>query len=262
MLSNRSIIVIATTLVMCTGGLFLWALWPAPARENPRVQAPLRERFEQRKVDPLLHPQRPSRPPVPGRDHPQPASEARAPDNLEAAKIKAFAEAIEAGYARPGEVAFRAMIDTFVEYNHAFAEARAREEGLTIDEIRELTYFGFVALETQRWPDVEELVGEPLSEAQRADAEALLHASNREFKAEIRELVDAGAREEERMELILATQERYLSEYYELTGMNEALLDELLAGDPSRTLAPVDTPPPESFEPAEPPPPIEPRPSR
>src|SRR5690606_24100882 len=105
---------------------------PEPAQDNARVEAPVREKSE------LLHPQRPTEPPVAGRDRSRPAAEPKAPDDLKEIKDKAYAEAVEAGFARPGEVAFRAMIDAFIEYNQAFAEAQAREEGLTVDEVREL----------------------------------------------------------------------------------------------------------------------------
>lgn len=246
------------TLVLGAAAL-LWSMWPDPPEseeELARFEPVVRERSE------LLHPTRPSAPPVPGQDRPSPAPEPVSPEGLAEIRGNAYTQAVAEGNDRPGEAAFRTMIDAFMVHNQAFAEARAREEGLTVAEVHELTYFGFKVLETQRWPNVEELVEHELSADTRTQAESLMNESNAEFKSEMRELVDKGASEEERWALIEDTQARYLSQYYELTGMNEAMVDELLAGDPSRIFAPADTPPPplEEIEPAPPPPPVEPRP--
>jgi hypothetical protein len=247
----------AGTLALVAAGL-VWSMWPdPPAQPMAQAQPPAREQSE------LLHPVRPSTPPVPGRDRPASAPSPGAPEGLDKIKDQAYAKAIEDGVADPGEVAFREMIEAFMVYNQAFAEAQAREEGITVAEVHELTYFGFKVLETQRWGDVAELVEHPITDEVKAQAEQLMHESNADFKGELRQLVDDGASEEERWALIGDTQARYMSKYFEITGMNEGLVDELLAGDPSRSFAPADTPPPplEEIEPAPPPPPVEPRPT-
>lgn len=108
---------------------------------------------------------------------------------------------------------------------------------------RRLTYFGFLAQHTQRWSEVEDILGEPVGEATRARADALLHESDGEFKAAMRRLVAVDAPEAERWSLIRATQSRYLKAYFELTGMNERQLDDLLAGDLLRKYPPSQPPP-------------------
>ena len=206
-------------------------------------------------------PQRPRTPPAPG-DMPTPVPMPEMPPNVREMQARIFTEAKAAGEERPGDKAFRATVDAFMEYNRHFAEAQAVEEGITVKEVAELTYFGFLVLQTQQWSEVEQLAGHALDEDERALGEELMHTANREFKDTLRKLVAEKAPEEARWKLIRDTQERYLREYYALTGMTPALLDDLLAGDLSRTGAPIATPPPEHIEPAPAPAPIEPRPER
>lgn len=209
----------------------------------------------------VQQPQRPRTPPAPG-DRPTPVPMPEMPPNVREMQARIFTEAKAAGEERPGDKAFRATVDAFMEYNRHFAEAQAKDEGITVKEVGELTYFGFLVLQTQRWPDVEELAGHELSEDERALGEELMHTANHEFKAALGKLVDQEAPEAARWKLIRETQERYLREYYALTGMTPALLDDLLAGDLSRTGAPIATPPPEHIEPAPAPAPVEPRPAQ
>ena len=165
------------------------------------------------------------------------------------AKLRAqtYSEARSLGNERPGDAAFRATIDAFMIYNRKFAEAQARAEKITVDEVRELTYFGFLVMETQRWSEVEDILGRELSAEERQLGEQLMHRYNREFKDEIRALVRKNADIEKRWELIRSTQERYKREYFALTGMNGTQLDDLLAGDITRTGAPIATPPPDDI---------------
>lgn len=210
----------------------------------------------------VQQPQRPRTPPVPGRDEPRAVPMPEMPPDVAEMQARIFAQAKAAGEERPGEKAFRATVDAFMKYNRHFAEAKAKEEGLTAKEVHELTYFGFLVMQTQKWSEVEELAGHELSEDERMLGEELMHTSNREFTAAMRKLVEDEASEEARWKLINDTRERYLREYYALTGMNPALLDDLLAGDLSRTGAPIVTPPPENIEPAPAPAPVEPRPGQ
>lgn len=209
-----------------------------------------------------VQPARPRTPPVPGRDEPRPVPSPTMPPQVSEMQARILAEAKAAGDARPGEKAFRATVDAFMEYNRHFAEAQAKAEGITVKEVGELTYFGFLVMQTQRWGDVQQLIGQELSEDELALGEELMHTSNREFTAAMRKLVADKAPEEARWKLIRETQERYLREYYALTGMTPALLDDLLAGDISLPGAPIATPPPEHIEPAPAPAPVEPRPER
>ena len=145
-----------------------------------------------------------------------------------------------------------------MRHNQAFADAQAAEEGITVAEVHELTYFGYLVLQTQQWPEIEALTGHPVGTEARERAEQLMHDVNAEFKAAMRKLVADKAPEEARWRLIREVQERYRREYFALTGMNAELLDDLLAGDPSRPGAPSATPIPERLSPAPPPEPVHP----
>jgi hypothetical protein len=202
----------------------------------------------------LMRPERPSEPPVPGRDRPERPPEPKEPPGLDKVRADAYAQARGDGQARPGDAAFRATIDAFLDYNAEFAEAQAQAEGLTVAEVRELTYFGFMVMETQRWPEVEDILGQELTADQRERGEALMHRFNTEFKSSMRDLVEAGAPEDDRWKLIRDTGANYRREYAALTGMSDEQLDDLLAGDITRTGAPIATPPPDEM-PANPDPP-------
>lgn len=212
--------------------------WPAASPSATRAEGAA-----------LLQPQRPRTPPVPGVDTPTRAPMPELPPNVAALSAAAYAEAVESGDDKPGTRAFRATVDAFMEYNRSFAEAQAKEEGLTMGEVHELTYFGFLAMQTQQWPEIEGLVGRELSQDERDLGADLMSTTNREFKDAMRKLVADEAPEEARWKLIRDTQERYLREYYAITGMTPALLDDLLAGDLARVGAPIATPPPEDMPP-------------
>ena len=210
---------------------------------------------------PLLHPVRPATPPVEGRDVPRPAPDPQLPPNRLQVHSAAYAKAIANGDERPGEAAFRATIDAFMDHNRAFAEARAAEEKISLEEVKELTYFGFLVLQTQQWPEIEALTGHELGEKEREQAANLMHATNSAFKSALRKLVADGVPPEARWSLIRETQERYKREYAAITGMTPELLDDLLAGDPSRPGAPSATPIPDNVRPGPPPEPTPVRPT-
>ena len=203
---------------------------------------------------------RPSTPPVPGRDEPPPVDEPSPPPNGAALRVAAYQQAVERQDPRPGEQAFRAMVSAFMEYNHRFAVAQAETEGIGVDEVEELTFFGLMAQESQRWGEVEQVLGGPVDAETRAQAATLLDELNIEFKQSMRDLVKEGVAVEDRWALIRSVQEDYRQRYLDLTGMDEDQLDDLLAGDASRDYAPGSTPPPEDIEPRQDGPvPIEPR---
>jgi hypothetical protein len=231
----------------------LLLVWPRPPASGSRAGAGDRSQ---------LTPERPRTPPVPGRDEPRRVPMPELPPQASEIQARAYAEARAAGAQRPGEKAFRATVDAFMKYNRAFAEEQARNEGITVDEVGELTYFGFLVLHTQRWGEVEELLGRAVDPDERALAEELMHTANAEFKGAMRKLVAEGAPAEARWELVRDAEERYQREYLAITGMTPELLDDLLAGDIARAGAPVATPPPEDIEPAPAPPRVETRPER
>jgi len=193
-------------------------------------------------------PVRPSTPPVPGRDIPRPVPQPTMPPMPPDMLAGIYDQARTAGDPQPGEKAFRANIEAFMAYNKPFAEDQARTEGITVAEVGELTYFGFLAQRTQVWSEVEELLGQDLTEDERRAGEELMHSMNREFKEGMRKLVADKAPESERWDLIRETQQRYKDGYYAITGMNDELLDDLLAGDLRRKYAPSVTPPPSAEE--------------
>lgn len=226
-----------------------WSLWRSSAPPPSLPPQP----------SPLLHPVRPATPPVEGRDAPRPAPDPQLPPDRKQIHSAAYAQAVANGDERPGEKAFRATVDAFVTHNRSFAEAQAAEEKISIAEVHELTYFGFLVLQTQQWPEVEALTGHELGAKERERAESLMHDTNTAFKAALRKLVAEGAPEAARWKLIRETQESYKREYAAITGMTPELLDDLLAGDPSRPGAPSATPIPGNLGPAPPP---EPKPVR
>ncbi len=215
--------------------LLLWRPWQTPeSTDKPQAKPD----------ETLVRPMRPTRPPVPGQDRPARAPSPQEPPGMDKVRAQAYASARSDGHERPGDVAYRATIDAFYTHNRKFAEAQAHAEGITVDEVRELTYFGFMVMDTQRWPEVEDILGRELSGEERRLGEELMHRANSEFKAGMRALVKRNADIDERWKLIRDTQRRYKTEYFALTGMNAGQLDDLLAGDITRTGAPIATPPP------------------
>ncbi|MEL7367600.1 MAG: hypothetical protein AAFN74_01715 [Myxococcota bacterium] len=181
------------------------------------------------------------------RDRPAPPAEPQAPPDVEKIRAKAYAEAVERGDAHPALTAFRQVSEAFVEYNRQLADALAQEEGITYDEVKELTFFGLMVQHSLRWPGVEAVLGHPVEDAARASAEQLMHELNMEFKASMRELVKSGGTREERQQLIDDVQRRYREGYFETTGMNDELLEDLLAGDLGRKYPMSQLPPPEKL---------------
>ena len=197
-------------------------------------------------------PVRPTRPPVAGRDRPRPTLDEPGPPIPTDEMREVMADKAR-GAERPGLVAFRTFADLYVDANLDFARRQARSEGITLPEVRELTRLGLLVQTTQRIPDVEEVLGQPLSQEQRDSLAALMTSSNVEFKSAMRQLVADRASEGERWKLIRATEARYLEAFYAATGMNEGQLDDLLAGNMLLPGAPINTEPPDGpVSPADP----------
>lgn len=175
------------------------------------------------------NPVRPTRPPGPSDPKPRRTAEPAMP--VLTPEWRAELAAKVQGNARPGEAAFRMVSDRYVDDNLAFAERQAAAEHLTLPEVRELTYFGLLVLATQRHDDVEALIGRPLTEQQGDELARLMQSSNGEFREAMRGLVARGAPEAERWALIRSTDARYRTELFRITGLDAALLDDLLAGN-------------------------------
>jgi hypothetical protein len=149
----------------------------------------------------------------------------------------------------PGEAAFRAMIHAFIQYNAKFAEAQAAKEHLTVAEVEELTYFGYLVMATQRLSDVEELTGRTYTDDERARIASLMGAHNEAFKDAMHAAVERSAPEAERWQLIRTTEAAYLDDLRAATGLDAEQLDGLLAGDLAKPGAPLTTPIPTDIEP-------------
>lgn len=195
----------------------------------------------------------PVRPRLPPREgQPVPQIQEPVPTQLSPEVRAEIAEKVR-GEDRPGMAAFRAVSDRYVDANIQLAEEQARAEGLTLDQVRELTSFGQLVLATQRTSDLEQILGRALTAEQAEELGELMMSANVEFKDRMRKLVAARASEAERWALIRQTQAAYLEGFYAASGMTEDQLDDLLAGNVGLPGAPAsDKPPDGPVPPAEP----------
>lgn len=141
----------------------------------------------------------------------------------------AYDAAVARGLAEPGLAAFRDHTARFLEHNAEAAEDHARGEGLTLAEVAELTNLALIAQRMQDWRKVEALVGAPVRAPTRKLVAGLIHGDSEEMKLRLRDHVAAGDPEHVRAETIRAIWDHTLGEYFELTGMDRAKLDRLLA---------------------------------
>jgi hypothetical protein len=149
------------------------------------------------------------------------------PIDVEAARL-AYHDAAGAGEAHPGAAAFRSFTDDYVEFNPEVTRAHMQAEGLTLDEVRELTFFALLVRRTVEWDDVEALLGRHVPPAARDAVRDAVHAHSEEMKSIVREHVAAGDPPPARMQSILMVERSYLDDYFARTGMTWELLDELL----------------------------------
>ncbi|HUH01902.1 MAG TPA: hypothetical protein VML75_07885 [Kofleriaceae bacterium] len=161
-----------------------------------------------------------------------------------------YAAAIDADDPHPGMTAFRAYAQEFTQHNMENVEEVARQEGLTVREIEELTFFGLVAMRTVKWEDVEATLGAPLTDDQKTRASHAMYRHSEGMKDAIREHVARGDPEEDRWNAIMQVEQSYLDEYYGITGMTATQLDELLItavlpGHAAPQALPHAVPPPE-----------------
>lgn len=135
------------------------------------------------------------------------------------------------GLQRPGEEAFSAYADRFVDENLELAQEQARAEGLTLPEVRALTRLGLMVMATQRLTEVEEVLGHDLSTEIKQALTELVYQQNGEFQRQMRELVAKQAPEAERWELLSAADRRYREAFLATAAMNAEQFDDLLAGN-------------------------------
>lgn len=192
-------------------------------------------------------PRKPSSPPQVG----QPRRQVPMPEMPEVDReaLRAAYEQAEAQGTPPGQAAFRKMISAFMAYNAEFAQAKAAKEGLSVAEIEELTYFGYMVMATQQVSEVEDLIGRTLTEAERQRLGDLQATHNNAFSEAMEHLVAERRPESDRWQLIRDSEAAYLADLYAVTGLDDETFDALLAGDLMRTGAPAAAEYPEVIEP-------------
>lgn len=112
--------------------------------------------------------------------------------------------------------------------NPALADEKAAAEGITVEELGELTYLGMLAMRLRQWEAVERQLGHELSPALRAEADLLVFASSDELKATIRAQVARGEPEAARWATIRWTEDTFVADYVALVGLDAAGFDALL----------------------------------
>jgi hypothetical protein len=155
----------------------------------------------------------------------------RAPAALSSHEVgtKAYAAAVAAGEKAPGEKAFRADAVAFFEHNGDLAEEKAAKEGITTDELQELTYMGLLAMHVRRWDAVEQVTKHELTADERARGDELVFSASKELKAAIREHVAKGDSAEARWETIRKHQASFVERYKSLVKISPEDYDRLLS---------------------------------
>ena len=193
--------------------------------------------------DLLAPPHKPRKPPEHPNTNPTPMPERpKLPPTFFDDKYR---EAVARGDKRPGAAAFRAGTDAFFDYNIEFGKAQAAKERLSLEEVKELTYFGFLVMQSQRTDAIEETLGRDLTEEQNALLQNLQMDRNVDFKDTIRQMVADGAAEPARWAYIDQTRDQYMTEYLAITGMTEEQFDMMLAG--GAAMPPDELPPPRPY---------------
>lgn len=165
---------------------------------------------------------------------------------------------------RPGASALRAEVDWYCEYNRKAVDEQARREGLTTDEVKELTFLGFAALKSTQPAEVQKVLGRELSSEERDRLAAILNEENESFKKTMRLEVQQGASLEERWRTIQEFESHYVQLFRQTFGMTFAQFDQLLATNADPRIgaqavpvpAHVSPPPPEPARPVPQPVPV------
>lgn len=142
---------------------------------------------------------------------------------------KIYADAVAAGEPTPGEKAFRADALAFFDHNADLGEEKAAREGVTVDELKELTVLGLVAMHIRRWDAVSRLIGREVSDEERTRGDELVFSASKELKAAIREHVAKGDPPEARWATIRKLQTSFVDRYKALVKMSAEDYDRLLA---------------------------------
>lgn len=140
----------------------------------------------------------------------------------------AYAAAVAQLSSTPGAIALRADADAFFEFNLEQAKEKAARDGVSLDELREMTHLGLLATRLRQWEDVEAALGKPLPEGAAARGEELIVQYSGEVKRATRDPANRDASPEERKAMIDELGQRFLADYLELTGLTPAQYDQLL----------------------------------
>jgi hypothetical protein len=143
--------------------------------------------------------------------------------------VKVYAEAVKAGEKNPGEKAFRADSKAFFELNAQLAEERAAKEGISVDELDELTYLGLLAMHLRRWDDAAQVAEHEISPEDRQRGDELIFSASNELKAAIREHVKNGDPPEARRATIRKLEASFIEKYQALTKMSPQNFDLFLS---------------------------------
>jgi hypothetical protein len=169
------------------------------------------------------------------------------------------------GNEHPGASALRAEGDWYCEYNRKAIDEQARREGLTTEEVKELTVLGFAALKTTQPAEVQKVLGRELSPEELNRLGAILSEENESFKKTMRLKVKGGASLEERWRTIQEFESQYVQLLYQTFGITGAQFDQMLTTNADPRIgahavplpAHVPAPPPEAARPAPPQVPID-----
>lgn len=194
----------------------------------------------------LLDPaKRPSAPPT-GRKRTAPRPMPKKPHLSQEFFASKYKEAVDRGDKRPGAAAFRAGTDAFFDHNIEFGKAKAAKEGITLKEVRELTYFGFLVMQSQRLDAAEGVLGKKLTPEQGKLLGDLQSSRNKDFTKNLRSMVKRDVSEENRWAFIRQTQDQYMKEYLAISGMTASQFDRMLSG--GAALPPDVMPPPRKYD--------------
>lgn len=181
--------------------------------------------------------------------HSQEVAPATMPKPAALPSVAVFRSALAAGRERPGATAFRADTELYCEHNRKAVEEQARKEGLSVGEVKELTFFGFAALRATQREKVEEVLGHPLADDQQQRLEGILQKQNEGFTASMRRAVDEGATEEQRWAIIHGFEQQFVDELHDGLGISAADFDRILAPDPGEIRGAMAVPLPAHVQP-------------
>jgi hypothetical protein len=145
--------------------------------------------------------------------------------------VVAYTSAIAADQKHPGALSFRADTDFYCEHNQSAVADQARKEGITVDEVKELTYFGFAMMRMTQPHKIADVIGRQLSAEESEWLGDWLARENTRFQDEMHDAVDAGASVEQRWDLIHSAEQRTIAELKQTFGMSDDQIDALLAPD-------------------------------